>query len=38
MTSAAPRRSLSNVDIADALARIADLLEAQDADGYRVRA
>ncbi len=38
MTSPAPRRSLSNVDIADALARIADLLEAQDADGYRVRA
>lgn len=38
MTSPAPRHSLSNVDIADALARIADLLEAQDADGYRVRA
>lgn len=32
------RRSLSNADVADALARIADLLEAQDADGYRVRA
>lgn len=38
MTSPAPRHSLSNADIADVLARIADLLEAQDADGYRVRA
>jgi DNA polymerase (family 10) len=38
MISTDPRRSLSNIDIADALARIADLLEAQDADGYRVRA
>ena len=38
MASPSPRRSLSNVDVADALARIADLLETQDADGYRVRA
>ncbi len=38
MPAPALRRSLSNVDIADALARIADLLETQDADGYRVRA
>jgi hypothetical protein len=29
---------LSNAEISDALARIADLLETQDADGYRVRA
>lgn len=29
---------LSNAEIADALARIADLLETQDADGFRVRA
>ena len=34
----APRGSLSNAEISDALARIADLLETQDADGYRVRA
>jgi hypothetical protein len=34
----APRGSLSNAEIADALARIADLLETQDADGFRVRA
>ena len=32
------RGSLTNVEIADALSRIADLLEAQDADGFRVRA
>jgi hypothetical protein len=32
------RSSLSNAEIADALARIADLLEAQDADVFRVRA
>ena len=38
MTAAAPRGSLSNAEIADALARIADLLETQDADGFRVRA
>jgi hypothetical protein len=38
MTAAAPRGSLSNVEIADALERIADLLETQDADGFRVRA
>lgn len=38
MSSPAPHRSLSNADIADVLARIADLLEVQDADGYRVRA
>ncbi|HTO69975.1 MAG TPA: helix-hairpin-helix domain-containing protein [Myxococcota bacterium] len=31
-------RGLSNVEIADALERIADLLEAQDAEGFRVRA
>jgi DNA polymerase/3'-5' exonuclease PolX len=30
--------ALSNEEIADALARIADLLEAQDADPFRVRA
>ncbi|HXX49394.1 MAG TPA: helix-hairpin-helix domain-containing protein, partial [Myxococcota bacterium] len=29
---------LSNVEIADALERIADLLETQEADGFRVRA
>jgi hypothetical protein len=29
---------ISNVEIADALSRIADLLETQDADGFRVRA
>ena len=34
----APRGSLSNAQIADALERIADLLETQDADGFRVRA
>jgi hypothetical protein len=34
----APRGSLSNPEIADALTRIADLLETQDADGFRVRA
>lgn len=33
-----PRGSLSNAEIADVLERIADLLETQDADGYRVRA
>jgi DNA polymerase/3'-5' exonuclease PolX len=38
MKSAAPRGSLTNVEIADALERIADLLETQDADGFRVRA
>lgn len=38
MTAAAPRSSLSNAEVADALARIADLLEAQQADGFRVRA
>jgi DNA polymerase (family X) len=38
MRSAAPRGSLSNAEIADVLARIADLLETQNADGYRVRA
>lgn len=32
------RGSPSNAEIADALERIADLLETQDADGYRVRA
>ena len=30
--------ALSNAEIADALERIADLLETQDADGFRVRA
>jgi DNA polymerase (family X) len=34
----ATRIALSNDEIADALARIADLLEAQQADGFRVRA
>jgi hypothetical protein len=34
----APRGALSNAEIADALARIADLLETQEADGFRVRA
>jgi len=34
----ATRIALSNEEIADALARIADLLEAQQADGFRVRA
>ena len=34
----ATRIALSNVEIADALERIADLLEAQDADAFRVRA
>jgi hypothetical protein len=38
MTATAPRGSLSNAEVADALARIADLLETQDADGFRVRA
>ena len=38
MALVAPSRSLSNAEIADALARIADLLETQDADGFRVRA
>jgi DNA polymerase/3'-5' exonuclease PolX len=38
MRSAAPRGSLSNAALADALARIADLLETQDSDGFRVRA
>ncbi|HXZ84363.1 MAG TPA: helix-hairpin-helix domain-containing protein, partial [Myxococcota bacterium] len=33
-----PRGALSNAEIGDALARIADLLEAQDADPFRVRA
>jgi DNA polymerase (family 10) len=34
----APRAAPSNAQIAGALARIADLLETQDADGFRVRA
>ena len=34
----ATRIALSNDEISDALARIADLLEAQQADGFRVRA
>jgi hypothetical protein len=34
----AQRAGLSNAQIADALARIADLLETQNADGFRVRA
>ena len=38
MSSPAPRASLSNAEIADALLRIADLLEVQDADEFRVRA
>jgi hypothetical protein len=38
MALGAPRGSLSNAEIADALARVADLLETQDADGFRVRA
>jgi hypothetical protein len=38
VSASASRGSLSNAEIADALARIADLLETQDADGFRVRA
>jgi hypothetical protein len=37
-TLPAQRRALSNADVSDALERIADLLETQDADGFRVRA
>jgi hypothetical protein len=38
MSLPAPSISLSNAEIADALLRIADLLETQDADEFRVRA